>query len=694
MARPKKPVSHDAGGPSASRGPAYQTYFAIYQTLELIVRHFAAPHKALAIRIEPRVVHRESGSVTAWDVWIEADAIAWEAKLNVTRRDVIEWLQRIENTGEPKAPTKFGLVYGQTITPLLAALERFHRVAVECEGDDQKFDILAIDTERLSVISSALGPGFRDHLRQMVFLPVPEPVLRKIVEDRAMYLAGADSNRLVAFLFKTFSEGAAQRQQYKIADLCERIQNDGINMSPPARFVLADVPVKPREAIMALAVCQSGLPRQALAAMLGLEPSAMETELRPFILHGLIVEEGDILRAAASYPEQEAPSPHLAAVWLDPLLTWLMDNETLGSSASVARGALSLAKRALQHRPGLSLKFFQATEHAVKNLGDKHLLLEISELCIHSANDPSPLDRDLKAMAKAQAMLCGHSWVWQRTGRRSEARMMAEKSEQLGEDIGWRRNTAFAKKCVARIDRVEAEHSGNGAQRDTLLSASATKLHAAIGIFSQLSDFGPNSRQVGDCHSLLARTQLVAGDLDGATESLRDAHNILLPAATKEYFDLLILTGDIEIAKDHPEAAEDHYTKVIGEHVSGNREISEICARAHFKRGQLRAKRAKKVSAADDFDRAAETWHSLDEPALAADAEWARLQLDSRLDHAVLRSFLTVEPVLIRVAAVREYQARLQSMKVVARRAIPTKSQVEQLAKDARKRMAEEHPEW
>lgn len=83
MAGPKKPVSHDAGGPSASRGPAYQTYFAVYQTLELIVRHFAAPHKTLAIRIEPRIVHRESGSVTAWGVLIEADAIAWEAKLDV-----------------------------------------------------------------------------------------------------------------------------------------------------------------------------------------------------------------------------------------------------------------------------------------------------------------------------------------------------------------------------------------------------------------------------------------------------------------------------------------------------------------------------------------------------------------------------------------------------------------------------------
>src|SRR5258708_1591745 len=82
-----------AGGPSASRGPGYQTYSAIYQTLELIVRYYAAPHKAFSISMEPRIVHRESGSVTAWDIVIDADTIAWEAKLNVTKQELIEWLQ-------------------------------------------------------------------------------------------------------------------------------------------------------------------------------------------------------------------------------------------------------------------------------------------------------------------------------------------------------------------------------------------------------------------------------------------------------------------------------------------------------------------------------------------------------------------------------------------------------------------------
>ena len=149
----KKPVSHDAGGPSASRGPAYQAFFAIYKTLDLILRHCAAPHKPFSIGIEPRVIHRDSGSVTAWDIVFDHDAIAWEAKLNVTRRDLIEWMNRIESTGQSGAKTRFGLVYGQTNTPLLAALGRFHRVAVECDGDDEKFDRLAADSEQLNARS-------------------------------------------------------------------------------------------------------------------------------------------------------------------------------------------------------------------------------------------------------------------------------------------------------------------------------------------------------------------------------------------------------------------------------------------------------------------------------------------------------------------------------------------------------------
>jgi len=261
VARSKKPVSHDAGGPSASRGTAYQVYFAIYRTLDLIVRHFAAPHKALTISIEPRVVHRDSGSVTAWDMLFEADAIVWEAKLKVTRQDLIEWLQRIRNTDEARSDIRFGLVHSQTDTPLLAALGRFHRVAVECEGNHARFDALALDNDRLKVVATTLGTHFREHLRQMEFLHAPESVLKNAVEDRANYLAGAHSNQLIDFLFRTFSEGAAERKRYAIAELIESIRREEITLTPPPALVLADVPIKARETILALTICSAGFPQ-------------------------------------------------------------------------------------------------------------------------------------------------------------------------------------------------------------------------------------------------------------------------------------------------------------------------------------------------------------------------------------------------------------------------------------------------
>ena len=628
----KKTVSHAAGGPSASRGPAYQVYFAIYQTLDLIMRHYSAPEKSLSISIEPRIVHREADSVTTWDVQVEADATAWEAKLNATRQDLLEWMNRIQSTGDAGDDAKFGLVYGQTNTPLLAAIGRFHHVAVECEGDDSKFDSLATDSDRLPIVASALGPRFRDHLRQMLFLNQPEAVLKKSVQDRATYLAGPDRDRLVDFLFQIFFEGASERRRYTIAGLIDLIQAAGISMNPPPTLVLADVPATAREALTALALCPAGLPHEALAALLGLDVSAVTEELRPFVAHALIAMDGGTMRPAASYPLRGHVSPERASDWLDSLLAWLDKNETAETAGLVAHAALNLARIALRHRPGLALKLFQATEHVIKNLGDKHLLLEVSELCIHTANDPSPVDRHLKAQAKAQAMLCGHSWVLQRTDRHPEARVWAEKSERLGEDIGWDRNTAFAKKCVARIDRLAAEGSADAIQRASLFQDSETKLRAAITIFAQSHEFGPSDRQVGDCYSLLARTQFVAGDIGAATESLRRAYQILTPGVTKEYFDLLILTGEIEAAKGNRDAAEQNYTQVVDAHVTGNRDLSEICARAYFRRGRLRVKDGRKAAAAMDLDRAAEIWHLLHEPTSAADAGWARLQLDSRLD--------------------------------------------------------------
>ena len=61
--------------------------------------------------------------------------------------------------------------------------------------------------------------------------------------------------------------------------------------------------------------------------------------------------------------------------------------------------------------------------------------------------------------------------------------------------------------------------------------------------------------------------------------------------------DLLILTGDLEVAKGNREDADSYYDRVIEWSAGGNREISEIRARAYMQRGQSRRRRGHKDAA-------------------------------------------------------------------------------------------------
>lgn len=689
-------ISHALGGPSTSRGRDYQIDYAVYRALRLIIGHFAAPHKHAGIALEPRVVDAATGAVSAWDILTEPDPVVWEAKLVASKKDVIEWMERIRHASETNRESSvhgFGLVYSQVKTPLVASLTRLRDVALESEGNRDKFDALTADSECLDTVATSLGPAFRELLGRLKFESNPEGILRNQIEDRARLLAGEDHECLTTFLFRRFSEAAAQRRHYDIAGLIETISQHSIHLFPPPGRAFAEVPAKERGALLILSHCPAGLSTEALASAIRTSRVTLQASLAPFIQQKIIVENGDVLRCAAAMVPPTAEDLGVFADAFDGLLDWLSQNEVADSGAIAARGAIALAPVALKERPGLALKFFQATEHVIKNLGDKHLLLQVSEMCIHVANDPSERDRDLKAKAKAQAMLCGHSWVYQRTGRLEEAEVLAERSEQLGESIGWARNTAFAKKCRGRLARIRAEHCQIPTERASLLEASERLLGDAIFRFSVLPDFGPDHRQSGDCHCLLGRTRLVGRKATGTRESVQAAFEILTPSAIKEYFDLLILAGDVEAAQGNNDAAERYYSEVIDSHHERDRELSEICARALRQRGELRATAGRKPAAVSDFQRAAETWRMLDEHSFAADVDWRRMQIEGRFSREILRAFSGLD-VTVRVAAVTDYLQGLNSLKALAHRSSPTKSQVEQFAQAARKRVAEEHPDW
>jgi len=682
------------GGPGANRGHDYQINCALFWSLELITKYFAAPHQSWAITLEPRIVY-DSHAVSRWDIRTDPQTVVWEAKVKVTKHDIDEWLARIRDTEDCAENVSFGLAYSGSHTPVLNTVKHLKDLATECGVDRAKFDRLSTEDGESASVISTLGSSAFACLERMRFEQIPEDLLGSNLQFRARYLAGSESDRLIDFLFRMFSEGATERRRYEIQELIERCTSAGIPLTPPGNIALAEVPTLAQRAIIVLKACRHGMLKQVLTGALNASTEDVQEALRELVARRIIVDQEDMWRLAAwPHPAPTEGREEILTACFDQLLDWLKDYEMSPAAVGQLYNAMEISLECLRRRPGLALKFFQSTEHVIKNLGDKHLLLEMSELCVAAAKDSSPQDRDLRAKALAQAYMCGHSWVFQRTGRLREARMYAQKSLELGEAIGWARNTAFAKKCLGRMDRREAEGIASPAERTRLLADSETKLVEAIALFSESEEFGPTDRQVGDCYSLLGRTQLVARKLNAATESIRKAHAILPEAPTKEHMDLLILTGDLEVAKGNREDADSYYDRVIEWSAGGNREISEIRARAYMQRGQSRRRRGHKDAAKADFERAASIWHSLEEHKQAADAQWAVLKIDGIVDEKTLRMFDDGESRLVAVTAVQEYIDRLSATKAYARRKQPTRPQVEQMLKQARKKVAQEYPDW
>ena len=213
-------------------------------------------------------------------------------------------------------------------------------------------------------------------------------------------------------------------------------------------------------------------------------------------------------------------------------------------------------------------------------------------------------------------------------------------------------------------------------------------------MFSISGEFGPTDRQVGDCYSLLARTYLTARNYGDTSVALQNAYEVLPESPTKEYFDLLILTGDFEVVWGSRGQAEGLYSQVIEQHSTDSRENSEIYARALSRRAANRAMLGRKSAALSDYQRAAEAWRPLNEHEEAAKMEWARIELERRVDAGTLQLFNVEPSLLARLAALRIYLEHLKGSKALARRSRPTTAHIEQYLREARKKIAFDYPEW
>jgi len=286
-------VSGATGGPSTGHGMNYQIDYAVYRALDMISRSLCAPHKLWTIRIEPRAVSSEV--LTRWDLAIDPPEELIEAKLNPTRQDILDWLDRVQQ-GRASSPERaFSLVYGKGGGLLIRLLGSLRRLAIEAGQDAQTFQQLLAreglhDAHQILV---PLGEGAHTTLQRMIFEQLPEELLAGHIQMHARMLAGEQQGkRLIDLLFHTFAEAVPQRTTFFVSDLCQDIERAGIPLHSPPDINPADLCPHAVATLLILQVCPTGVPMEVLAQAICAEPSDLEWELTSLVTAGVLVTNG------------------------------------------------------------------------------------------------------------------------------------------------------------------------------------------------------------------------------------------------------------------------------------------------------------------------------------------------------------------------------------------------------------------
>lgn len=693
-AKAKGARSGAVGGPSTGHGMNYQIEYAVLLALELISQALGAPYKRFDLRVEPREPG-PSGS-TEWDLGIGPPETLVEVKLNPTRADMLDWLGRSAQAAQHLADHRFRLLYSRGGGPLLLSIRKMIRIAGEAAGDPDRFrDLVALEKVKESdVILGRLGQAPHLALRQMETENAPEDLLSRSVRVLARQLAGESGLRpLIDQLFHRLSRAVEDRASVPIRELIADLRGRGLELQAPPELD-PDLPVPAAAALAILQTCPTGLPPEVLAQAVPCAGDVLEDNLQ------WLAREGALRREGAGWTANRLPArvmprdtPDILARALEALLAYVETHRHGEAGRGQVRNAIELARACAGPRPKAAQRVFGVVEKHLKRTGDKHLVLEVAELAIECARRPPRGDGEARIVA--QALICGRSWVYQRILRLDEAKLHADKSLRLGESIRWDRNSAFCKKCIGRLHRMEAEETADERRRSELLDESVACLEEAIGRFQAMSEFGPLDVQVGECLSLLARTQLVAGRLPEARRAASQARRLLPDPATKEYLDLAILLGDLSVAGGDHEAADRLYHEALAPPPEGDTERSEIRARALFQRGLNSVATGRTEPAILDFEAAAAIWRSLDEPRAAARAQWEVVRLAEHLPESVLDRLARELPE-VRVAAIAIHRERRETTPGTNAlgRGGPGPEYWEQTVLEARQRAAVEIVEW
>ena len=345
---------------------------------------------------------------------------------------------------------------------------------------------------------------------------------------------------------------------------------------------------------------------------------------------------------------------------LDELLGFIRSQQNHSNMAGQVKNAIELSRRCVTSYPNSVAKLFCVVDKIVKRFGDKQLVLEVADLSIDAARRSINRTEDVMK-GEAVALICGRSWVYQRIDRLSDAIAAGETSLELGELFGWERNSIFCKKCIGRIYRMQAEkeletHNPDRQKVADLLDKSTDCLTEAIQRFSQLEEFGPDDPEVGDCYSLLGRAFLVSKKLTEADDAVKKAFKLIPESSDKDYLDLLILAGDLQVRRGNSEGAENFYSSALKTN-SEDAEITEMRARAYLRRGLTRAAMKRMQDAVRDMNKAVEIFRSLGEIEKSNHARWELMRIQKEIPREAF-PLLEEERYTTRVIALDTYFAQ------------------------------------
>jgi tetratricopeptide (TPR) repeat protein len=394
------------------------------------------------------------------------------------------------------------------------------------------------------------------------------------------------------------------------------------------------------------------------------------------------IREGTVRRELSSAAESTA----VARRTLFELARIIAKAATAKEARPHLKNILRLTSAVMPREPQFAYELFDALDKPLKAIGDLEALLELSNVLLDAVNRHDRSRRE--AECEARVRICARSWVYQRTGRLTDAAADAERALDIATKIPSYENQAFCKKCLGRLRRMQAEAEPDQQRAKNLLRDSAELLKEAVAAFTDLSAFGAMSQEVGDCYILLGETRLALRQLAAAESAYTEAAKRIADESSKEFLELRLLEGDIATAKSEWTTAARSYGAVVEGH-GADLPRSDIKAWALFKTGQMRQLQGERTDAKNSFDRASAIWSDIGNPRMAAEAKWRLMRLTRNFAPAEA-ALLEKEDPQVRVVAIEMYEASAQKKRTgaLSRRSSPSLAILRQFIQKARTQVA------